>query len=177
MKYDLKKTYLVITLSRSVAVLSNFILISVLVKELNIQSYGFYALLISMINWIYFFDLGINKGLKNIITNNFEKNKIQNLQNILNTTILTSILFFVFLVIPIIIFGQNILDYLENRTKIDESLLFKTCVVFLLVAGVKFVGEFYKSNSTFYSSKSQGSASNSTICTNPFNSINFGVLF
>ena len=140
MKFDLKKTYLVITLSRAVAVLSNFVLVSVLVKELNVQSYGFYALLISMINWIYFFDLGINKGLKNLITNNFEKNKIQNLQNILNTTILTSILFFVLLVIPIILLSQNILDYLENRTKIDESQLFKTSVVFLLVAGVKFVG-------------------------------------
>ena len=69
MKLDLKKTYLVITLSRAVAVLSNFILVSVLVKELNVQSYGFYALLISMINWIYFFDLGINKGLKNVKIN------------------------------------------------------------------------------------------------------------
>lgn len=126
-----------------ITVIANLLMVSVLIKELNIHSYGYYILLVSIINWVYFFDIGINKGLKNIITINFEKNKFKNLQYILNTTLSSSIAFYIIMVITIVIFYQNIFDYLEDRTKIDKHQLFMTSIIFLVIIGVKFIGNTF----------------------------------
>lgn len=138
MKFDLVKTYPKITLYRIIAVASNFIITAILIRELESEVYGIYALLISLINWVYFFDLGINKGLKNQATKFYENNNFDKIESILNTSLGASSALVLVLIIPLF----SIIDVKEiilKKDNVNIELISNSIYIFFTIISIKFI--------------------------------------
>ena len=72
-----------------------------LINNLGDTDYGIYITLFSVINWVFILDLGVGKGMRNLLTeliekNNFTKAKKININNLFVTTLISIIFYFIF---------------------------------------------------------------------------------
>jgi len=82
----------------------NFIIIPIIIKNLGVIEYGLIGVinLFSMVGYISFFDLGISNALPKYIAEYKSQNKISNLNELINTSLLFLMIIGIFLAILII---------------------------------------------------------------------------
>lgn len=127
-------------LFKAMSILSNLVLVSLYLKFLGKDLYGFWLLILNLLTWINIFDIGISNGLKNYLVNPFllEQNKIYN-------RYITTAYFFNFLIIMIatialiiLIVNINISNFL-NVEKINNNFLIKIIIINLIFSAINFV--------------------------------------
>lgn len=68
MNDSLKRSMLLSTLCKPVGMIISFLYTPMLLSYLGDESYGIWSTILSVINWINYFDVGIGQGLRNILT-------------------------------------------------------------------------------------------------------------
>lgn len=122
-------------LLKGFSLLISFFYVPIILKYLNIKEYGLWLLILSIINWIYTFDIGIGNGLKNKIAEYLSTKKYDEIKKIIITSYffisMISIIFFLLALICLKILNLTALlqiNFLKN------SEIFK-----LLILNVGFV--------------------------------------
>lgn len=112
---NLSKFYSRIFISRVLVIGLNFLTTAFLINNLGDKDYGIYVTLFSLINWVFILDLGIGKGMRNILTESIEKKKYEKARTIISTTFfITIILSLLFLSIYLLINNNFNFEYFFN---------------------------------------------------------------
>ena len=114
-----KKNVVLIAIYRGLSILITFLLVPITLNYVDSGTYGIWLTLSSIVGWISFFDIGINNGLKNRLTEALAKNDSQLGKTYISTTYaMLSIIFFPLLVLLMLIIPHidwnsllNIQDY------------------------------------------------------------------
>lgn len=112
-------------------ILIGLLLVPMTINYVDSQTYGIWLTISSMVAWISFFDIGINNGLKNKLTEALAKNDIQMARAYISTTYaILSVIFiplmFILLAVTPIIDWQSLL----NIRNIEAStLVYSVCIV------------------------------------------------
>ncbi len=119
-------------LFKFLSILISFLLVRYLLKYLDVSDYGLWAVIISFLNWIIFFDLGIANGVKNKLSEAISRNDDKEARQYLSTGYValagfsSSIFLIVFFLSPYIEW-----DILFNTEKYDNEFL-RTLVLIIL---------------------------------------------
>ena len=132
---NLSKFYSRIFFSRIFIIGLNFLTTAFLINNLGDTDYGIYITLFSVINWVFILDLGVGKGMRNLLTELIEKNNFTKAKKLISTT------FFVTTLISIIFFISyftinNFIDFayffnLKSNLNFDATLSVFICVIIL----------------------------------------------
>lgn len=121
---------------KSLAILSSFLLIPIMIKYLGNEQYGIWSTLLSIVSWIVLFDLGIGNGLRNKISESLAKDNILDAQKYISTSyvligVISIFLLLIFLFISDlvpwqIVFNTTILstNELTNIVNITAGFIF-----------------------------------------------------
>jgi len=122
-------------------VLISFIVITVTLKYLDKTRYGLWAAIYSLLNWIFFFDIGIGSGLRNKFTELKATNRCGEIKNYISTSyFIFGILALIFSII-FVLFGQfldwgkilNAPDSLKGELSLTINVIFFVmCISFVL---------------------------------------------
>lgn len=127
----------------------SYLLVPLTINYLNIEQYGIWMTLLSIMSWFAFFDIGLGNGLRNKLTVALAKNDIK-LAKIYVSTAYVAVSFIAFLFFIILVTILPILPWnkIFNTTSISNSELMKT----VFVVGFFFLLNFILSlcNSMFY---------------------------
>lgn len=112
----LGKSMILSTLCKPIGMLLSFLYTPLLLNCLGEESYGIWSTILSIINWINYFDVGIGNGLRNQLTKDVERKDNESARSSVSTAyILLSLVSFV-----ILLFGSIIIYWLNCQK------LFKT---------------------------------------------------
>jgi len=126
---------------KSISLILNYILIALLINYLGEEKFGIYIALTSLFSWMFLFDLGIAKGMRNYVTTSFSKQNIQEAKEYI-TTAYVSILFITIIACTIIISVLSFVDLQQFfNIKLENSYL--QSIFFILIIG--FFLKFYLS--------------------------------
>ena len=109
---------------RAGGILVNLLYVPLLIKTLDVENYGVWLTLTTMISWLAFFDVGLGHGMRNKVAESLAKSDIQKTKEYVSTTyvlmslIAFSIIIFSFAVIPYLNW-----NYLLNAKSIDSGML------------------------------------------------------
>ena len=109
---------------RAGGIIVNLLYVPLLIKTLDVENYGVWLTLTTMISWLAFFDVGLGHGMRNKVAESLAKNDIQKTKEYVSTTyvlmslIAFSIIIFSFTVIPFLNW-----NYLLNAKSIDSGML------------------------------------------------------
>lgn len=122
-----------------ISMVVSFFSAPLLLKCLGTERYGAWVTLLSLISWIYYFDLGIGRGLQNKLAESYARNDVKSSKIFLSTAYITifTIISFVSLVIIVILYfidcNKLFNIHIENEN-INLVLIFA-----LLFASINFV--------------------------------------
>lgn len=126
------------TLFKLFTVATNYMLVSYIIKNIGFEHYGIYTATISVSTWMFLFDFGLAKGMRNIVTTSLAKGNINEVKNAISVTyIAVFILVFIFsMVFSILFFKTNIFSSAGEIKDYDESvyLIVITCFVFFFLS-------------------------------------------
>ncbi len=105
----LKKQISFIAVYKVIILLLNYALIALLIDYLGQENFGIYVALTSLFSWMFLFDLGIAKGMRNFVTLALSKQNIQEAKEYISTAYI-SILFLTVLACIIIISALSLVD-------------------------------------------------------------------
>ena len=105
------------------AVIFSFVLIRLMVQYLGIEQYGIWSVLLTFINFVLFFDLGITNGIKNKVSISLSNNNKLEAQEYVSTGyiilfILTSFIYIIYYICSFYIDWQSVFNtsIVENDT-------------------------------------------------------------
>ena len=104
----LKKTFITIGFTRVFTILSNFLITFLLLKVMNVESYGVYTAMFSLMTWMFLFDVGISKGMRNHLTASLVDGNIVKARKLISTAYMTTGMISLFFFLAIIFFTRNI---------------------------------------------------------------------
>lgn len=104
----MKKTFITIGFTRVFTILSNFLITSLLLKVMNVESYGVYTAMYSLMTWMFLFDVGISKGMRNHLTASLVDGNIIKARKLISTAYMTTGMISLFFFLVIIFFTRNI---------------------------------------------------------------------
>ena len=117
---NLKKHIKVSLLYKIFAMFLSFYAVRLSLDYLGIQNFGLWAVILSVLNWIVFFDFGIANGVKNRVAECWASNDQKGIKSYISTGYITLLIFvvtaysFLYNIIPFInwqlIFGHHYLD-------------------------------------------------------------------
>lgn len=81
----LKRSMILNTLCKPVSMLISLLYTPLLLNYLGEESYGIWATILSIINWINFFDVGIGNGLRNLLSKEIVQNDSDGVQQSVST--------------------------------------------------------------------------------------------
>lgn len=138
---NLKKQISFTAIYKIAVLLFNYILIALLIDYLGQENFGIYVALTSLFSWMFLFDLGIAKGMRNFVTLALSKQNIQNAKEYISTAYI-SILFLTIVACLVIISVLSFVDLQQFlNIKLDNSYLQN--IFFILILG--FFLKFYLS--------------------------------
>lgn len=112
-------------------ILIGFMLVPMTINYVDSETYGIWLTISSMVAWISFFDIGINNGLKNKLTEALAKNDIEMAKAYVSTTY--AILSAIFIPLMVVLIAAAPLinwQSLLNINTVDAStLLYSVCIV------------------------------------------------
>ena len=126
-----KKNIVYMVLYKGISILAGLLLVPMTINYVDSENYGIWLTLSSMIAWMSFFDIGINHGLKNKLTEALAKKDFALGKKYVSTTyaILTLIfipLMFVLLLIAPFIKWESLLNL---NPSIGQSLIVAVCIL------------------------------------------------
>lgn len=97
-KNPLKRSMFLNTLSKPASMLVSFLYTPILLSYLGNESYGIWAAMLSVINWINYFDVGIGNGLRNLLVKEINNNNLDEANQSVSTgyialSVISSIVF------------------------------------------------------------------------------------
>ncbi|MGL6153826.1 MAG: lipopolysaccharide biosynthesis protein [Cetobacterium sp.] len=134
---------------KGIGIVLGLIVVPLMLKLLGQEMYGLWILILSIINWIYTFDIGIGNGIKNKIAEKLALKEDKEISEIISCgymgLLLISSLFFAILLI-----GINFLDIqsILNTKILTENLLKKIITINVFFVCLNFL--FSLCNNIFY---------------------------
>jgi O-antigen/teichoic acid export membrane protein len=131
---NLKQTFLTLGLVRVLTVLSNFLITGLLLRILDVDSYGVYTAMFSLLSWMFLFDIGISKGMRNHLTKSLVDNDLILAKKIISTSYITTFVVTSFFLLLIFFFTKDadIASYL-NISKYSNVEIYSIFIVFVLI--------------------------------------------
>ncbi len=131
---NLKQTFLTLGLVRVLTVLSNFLITGLLLRILDVDSYGVYTAMFSLLSWMFLFDIGISKGMRNHLTKSLVDNDLILAKKIISTSYITTFVITSFFLLLIFFFTKDadIASYL-NISKYSNVEIYSIFIVFVLI--------------------------------------------
>ena len=126
-----KKNVFLMLLYKGLSILVSLLLIPITLDYVNSETYGIWLTLSSIVSWISFFDIGINNGLKNRLTealanNNSHLGKIYvSTTYAMLTIIFVPLLFVLLLIIP----NLNWASILNITIEGADNLIVALCII------------------------------------------------
>lgn len=133
----LKRSMLLNTLCKPVSMVISLLYTPLLLNYLGEESYGIWATILSVINWINFFDVGIGNGLRNLLAKELEQNDSKSAKFSVSTAyvVLSAISSITFLVGSIIILFLNTFIIFNTEVNVKPALFISftfICINFIL---------------------------------------------
>lgn len=126
-----RKNITAMVLIKGGSILVGLLIVPLTLTYVDNDTYGIWLSLSSMVAWFSFFDIGINNGLKNRLTEALAKNDIQLAKKYVSTTY--ALMMLIFIPLMILLLGlaplldwQSILNLHQNAV---EGLLASTCII------------------------------------------------
>ncbi len=125
------------TIIRVLSVGINFLLVPIMINYLNSELYGVWMVLLSILSWITFFDLGLGNGLKNRLAEALSKEDIKKAKEYIITTygiviiLVIGFIGVVYLVMPYINW-QEIFNYTIISNEEFRQVTWVTILIILL---------------------------------------------
>lgn len=105
--------------------------VSLLFKELGSKQYGFWTMIFSIANWIFYFDIGIGNSLRNKLTEKFLQNKVEDVKEY----IISTYILMMSISVIIILISLSILNFLIKFNFVSKEIkLNKLSIIILLIS-------------------------------------------
>ena len=127
----------------------SYLLVPLTINYLDIEQYGIWMTLLSVMSWVVFFDIGLGNGLRNKLTEAFSVNDIKLAKTYVSTAyIAISFISLIFFVILLVILPFTNWTKVFNTTSVNNAELLKL----VFVVGFLFLFNFVMSlcNQMFY---------------------------
>ena len=125
-----KKNILAMLLIRGGNILIGFMLVPMTINYVDSERYGIWLALSSMVAWMQFFDIGINNGLKNRLTQAIAKDDMPMARKYVSTTYAILTMIFVPLMIVSLLLAPIVnWNDLLNITTNEESLIVPVAII------------------------------------------------
>ncbi len=125
-----KKNILAMLLIRGGNILIGFLLVPMTISYVDSERYGIWLALSSMVAWMQFFDIGINNGLKNKLTEAIAKNNYIMARKYVSTTYVILIMIFLPLMTVLLLLAPIVnWNNLLNITNTNESLIIPVVII------------------------------------------------
>jgi O-antigen/teichoic acid export membrane protein len=133
----LKRSMLLNTLSKPVSMVIAFLYTPLLLNYLGEESYGIWVTILSIINWINFFDIGIGNGLRNLLVKEIEGEDTKSIRQSVSTAYvaISMISIVVFILGSIIIISLNLYKMFNTDVNVKPALFISfvfICINFIL---------------------------------------------
>lgn len=130
---SIERSMLLSLLCKPLSMVVSLIYTPVLLHYLDEEAYGIWATILSIVNWINYFDVGIANGVRNILTIHIEQKEELEAKKDVSTayTTLTCISSIIFLIGSIFILSIN--DHLFFNTEIDVKPAFEVSFFFICI--------------------------------------------
>ena len=90
-----KKSILRMFINKGASIFLSLLYVPLFLSLLDQTRYGIWVTIMSLINWIGFFDIGVGQGLRNLLAENLAKGDIQTSKKLVSTSyMIMSIIFF-----------------------------------------------------------------------------------
>ena len=126
---------------KPLAMLISFMYTPVLLNFLGDEQYGVWVTILSIINWIYSFDIGIGNGLRNILVRDIVKQDKKSINQDMSTAYIS-----LFLLTAIIFIVSVVVGYFIDWNKVLNTSIFvdSTLLISFLFICINFVLSLYK---------------------------------
>lgn len=122
------------------SILINFLMIPLMLKYLDSKEYGLWILILSIINWIYTFDIGIGNSLRNKIAEYRVKENDTKIKEVIITSyVYLLILSFIFFIIICIVLKFININLFLNVMFIEREKLYKLIIINIGFVCINFV--------------------------------------
>ena len=122
------------------SILINFLMVPLMLKYLDSKEYGLWLLILSIINWIYTFDIGIGNSLRNKIAEyRVKENDIKIKEVIITSYVYLIILSFIFFIVICIILKFININLFLNVMFIGREKLYKLIIINIGFVCINFV--------------------------------------
>ena len=122
------------------SILINFLMIPLMLKYLDSKEYGLWLLILSIINWIYTFDIGIGNSLRNKIAEyRVKENDIKIKEVIITSYVYLLILSLIFFIIICIVLKFININLFLNVMFIEREKLYKLIILNIGFVCINFV--------------------------------------
>jgi len=127
----MKKNIALLTLFKGISIAISLILVPVTLNYVDSGTYGVWLTLSSIVGWISFFDIGINNGLKNRLTEALAKNDTELGKVYVSTTYAMLSLIFIPLMFIIILIAPyiNWASFLNISAAENSGLVAAICII------------------------------------------------
>jgi len=127
-------TLLKIGASKLFSTVLNFINISLLIDVLGASQYGLFSSFFALLTWVYLFDLGISKGMRNYLTESLLKNDKHSIRSLISTTYLSTFLFSIIILFSFWVAINSIESFqnlIINGSELNKNLVLIFGVIML----------------------------------------------
>ena len=122
------------------SILINFLMIPLMLKYLDSKEYGLWILILSIINWIYTFDIGIGNSLRNKIAEyRVKENDIKIKEVIITSYVYLLILSLIFFIVICIVLKFININLFLNVMFIEREKLYKLIIINIGFVCINFV--------------------------------------
>lgn len=122
------------------SILINFLMVPLMLKYLDSKEYGLWLLILSIINWIYTFDIGIGNSLRNKIAEyRVKENDIKIKEVIITSYVYLIILSLIFFIVICIILKFININLFLNVMFIGREKLYKLIIINIGFVCINFV--------------------------------------
>lgn len=133
----LKRSVFLSTLCKPIGMIISFFYTPLLLSYLGDESYGIWSTILSVINWINYFDVGIGQGLRNTLARSIAKDEMDKSQKAVSTGyVALSVISMVTCLVVILLIGLLDINTLFNtKLSVKPVLLvsfFCICINFVL---------------------------------------------
>ena len=134
---QLYKTVVTNYFSKGITLATNLIIVPLILNYLGAAKYGFLITLITILNWLLLFDLGIGNSVKNLVSQEYSKKDFQNINSIFkNAAIILFSIFVIFSIVTIYLiplFNYQSFFNISEITEEELTLIVASSIILFLL--------------------------------------------
>jgi O-antigen/teichoic acid export membrane protein len=140
----LKKHLSLSILFKGMGMLLLYMTIPLLLDYLGDVKYGLWVTIFSIINWFYYFDVGIGNGLKNKLTEALATNDLKKASEYISTAFFSTSILSVLIFLSGLLLIYNLELHSMLNVNMDEAYLKRVFLIVLIFLSLSFVLNLYK---------------------------------